>query len=150
MKYNRISIMQSGCSGPLFHDCIWNNLIFEYSSKQIIVQLLSNEETPRIIEVIFENVIAFNMICCDFWGKSPHIDCIMIAEETGNNLIKHVFSEKEHCDYGVSCLKSKDDYIEATVSSISGDRLIIACECVICETGDGETGDGTMSCEGND
>lgn len=133
MKYDNTFLMQGSQKLPCFHDWIWIDLRFDYDSKRVLVQFSPPEDETKIVEVVFGNVIAFNMICCDFWGKSPHIDCITVMGELRRDLIKEVFSQKERYDYSASCLKSEDCYIEVAVSGISGDRLLIACEFIICD-----------------
>lgn len=56
------------------HDDIYVGLQYDYESNRLLVRLLSeDEETKKTIT--FYNVIGYNMLACDFWGRSPHVFC---------------------------------------------------------------------------
>ncbi len=124
------------------HDSIFYKMEFNYQSreKNIRVEL----ETPYIsggkrYNIDFYNVIGFDMVSCDFWGKSPHILDWEPMKSDRKVLIKRLFEEQfSDKNYNASKLanRKESDFIETLFTFTSGDRLRIACEYIVIENTD--------------
>ncbi len=112
-----------------FHDYIFNEFKYDYEYNTIKTVLQSYLE-GKFVRIEFFNVIGFNMISCDFWGRSPRISSIAVLEKDEYTLIPKLYEEKIKKEYIFSRLKKQDDYFEIFIEFISGDRLIIACEYI--------------------
>lgn len=112
------------------HDYIFKDLKFDYSKKNVYVSLLSSNLGNGTITIKFLNVLGFNMISCDFWGKSPHVldwECVKGEEQL---LTSKLLEEKHRHDYSNSKLDEFTNYIETVMTLTSGDLLTITCECI--------------------
>ena len=110
------------------HDYIFKELKFDYSNKNIYILLLGPEPKAGSIIIIFFNVIGFNMISCDFWGKSPHVlDWEFVQDE--EQLLTNKLLEEKH-NFSDSKLEGFTTYMETVMTLTSGDLLTIVCEYI--------------------
>lgn len=123
------------------HDHIFNSMQFDYKEKNIYVEITATDSSNEKYTVEFAKVIGFEMILCDFWGKSPHILSCEFIKSSDYVLIKKLVEEEEINHYCCSSLSKNKTYIETVFVFTSGDRLTIACEYI--RTGDKGQGDGS-------
>lgn len=115
------------------HDSIVLTIQYDYYHNTILFESKDDWGRNVIYSLLFNNVIGFEMMSCDFWGKSPHVFDWGCEEKTDQYLINRLFAEKNTHNYMYSRLEDKDKYIEAVIDFTSGDKLRVACEYIIFE-----------------
>lgn len=115
-------------SSANLHDSIFKLMTFDYAEKCLYIEVVSDNSNDRKRVIKFINVIGFNMVSCDFWGKSPHILDWSVHLTQDQSIIKKLIEEKECYHYRFSRLEDEQTYLESVILFTSGDRLTIACE----------------------
>ena len=127
------------------HDHIFNGIQFDYGEKKIYAEITATGSSNQKYAIEFINVIGFEMVSCDFWGKSPHILDFEFIKPHEHRLLKKLLEEGKNNNYFCSNLYRNKTYIETVLVFASGDRLTIACECIRVDTGDKGQGDGCVN-----
>ena len=109
------------------HDHIFNSMQFDYREKNIYIEITATGSSNQKYTIEFRNVIGFDMVSCDFWGKSPHILSFEFIKPSNYRLIKTLLEEKNN-NYFCSNLSKNKTFIETVFVFTSGDKLTIACE----------------------
>lgn len=127
-------------SNRSFHDYFFEDLSFEYDNlyfylgerretRFIKLVLLDSDLNEEII--VFHNVIGCEFTSCEFWGPSPHIDCISYLEDEEKivtpKLLKRFMAIPEKAKY-LCLLNDNKTYIEIKIQLLSGDVVLIACK----------------------
>ena len=88
------------------HDFIFNELKFDYEKKMINIILLDPKVQEKSVMIVYHNVLGFDMVSSDFWGKSLHILDWEVAEDKEKNLTQKIMEEKEKYNYSNSFIPS--------------------------------------------
>lgn len=112
------------------HDSIFINMTYHYFEKKIDFIAKNDQNMKKTYHLEFFNVIGYEMISCEFWGKSPYIFDWEVKKAQDQALIAKLTKEQKVQNYPYSRLKNDTKYFESTITFTSGDRLTIACEYI--------------------
>lgn len=115
------------------HDSVFKGMFFDYDEKKVHIKVVNVGSESKTYSIEFFNVIGFEMVSCDFWGKSPHVFDWSALKEENQHLIKSLFQEQQNNNYQYSRITDKTKFLETFFTFTSGDRLRIACEFIIFE-----------------
>ena len=110
------------------HDDMFHNLTFDRETCKLVVQCFSDEK--GFYEIIFHDVIGFEMSSCDYWGPSPHISCFYAVDDNKCILIPKLQREQKKYFTPNDTPIDNKHYIEVELELISGDCLRVACKTV--------------------
>ncbi|MBQ1371746.1 MAG: hypothetical protein IIY70_02325, partial [Oscillospiraceae bacterium] len=110
------------------HDDLFRELKFERGAYKLIAQCFSYAKGSY--EVIFRDVVGFEMTSCDFWGPSLRISCFYSVDVEQQTLIPKLQKENEKYVTPDNALIDNRHYIEVELELISGDCLRVACKTV--------------------
>lgn len=119
------------------HDSIFENFIYEEESSVLKIsfqQYLFEAMEYIPSEISFHEVIGLEMTDCNFWGMRQGImDCICFLPKDECELIpklKEKF-ERENSNERLCRLYNNDDFIEAEIDFVSGDKITIVCKYAV-------------------
>lgn len=73
------------------------------------------------------------MTSCDFWGESSRILDFELVDSNDSIITSKLFKYKDDNGFVDSSLESYNDYIETVITFVSGDKLEVACKCIVLE-----------------
>ena len=115
------------------HDDIYVGMQYDYEANCLVVRLLSEDET-RQKTITFYNVLGYQMIACDFWGRSPHVLSWVYNLEERHSFLKAISEEcNEYLNEDIILSRKIGhgvEYVETMFLLSSGDRLVVACEYI--------------------
>ena len=115
-----------------FHDDIFDQMTFNREQRILAVSLIKENSIKDRYEIVFSNVVGFEMTNCDFWGPSPHVLDFEYVEADERALLSKLKSKMEKNPFEPSCKIVQDtDFIETVFTFTSGDTLTIVCESII-------------------
>ncbi len=109
------------------HDDIFYSLEFKYDCKTIVLKM-KKYMADKNYNIVFNNVLGFEMSNCDFWGKSECVFDLQYIKQEKYQLIPKLESKwrKES--------ESLDDIfinsIEILITFTSGNELRIVCDSI--------------------
>ncbi|MBO4309181.1 MAG: hypothetical protein J5885_05055 [Clostridia bacterium] len=115
------------------HDKIIGTIQFDRLMKKMIIPIMPENEHDTdntIHEMIFSNVLGYEITTCDFWCPSPHIFSFSFLSKEEERLIPKYYkkwcaqNDSFHTPENFPGAKSFEVLFEFT----SGDTLSIACE----------------------
>ena len=109
------------------HDDIFYSLEFKYDYK-IIVLKMKKYMAEKNYDIVFSNVLGFEMSNCDFWGKSECVFDLQYIEQEKYQLIPKIKSKWEK-----ESVSSDDIFIncfEILITFTSGNELRIVCDSI--------------------
>lgn len=110
------------------HDCVFVGLRYDYKNNQAIVYL--NREFPKeLICIKFYEVVAIDMVACDFWGPSVYVLDWSASSKEDGKIINKCISETNEKQYLSSKVNKKHfNLFETEMVLSSGDRLLVGCD----------------------
>jgi len=119
----------------IIHDAICNTIVYDYQSKKITISLNKEAGENEKFIIIFENVFAFHMISCDYWGESPHLYGMTVVDVSASEIAKKIKEDIRSNGYIMSRFDNDTEGIEVQIQYISGDIFQILCQnaSVICD-----------------
>lgn len=114
------------------HDANFENVNYNHSEKTITINL-ENEEWGRNYNLVFHDVLYYEMTCCDFWGGGYNVACWSKIDTTTifDKLLRLELVEKARSfsskpsDYSFMDLS---EFFGTSIQINSGDRLKIICK----------------------
>lgn len=112
------------------HDSVFINMTYNYFEKKIDFKSQNDQNITKIYHLEFFNVIGYEMISCEFWGKSPYIFDWEVKKKEDQALIAKLVKEQNDHHYPYSCFSNDTKYFESVITFTSGNKLTIACEYI--------------------
>ena len=108
------------------HDAVFTGFNYDYENNIIEFEVIEYYYKKHF-KFKFGNVFGFEMLSCDFWGHSPHIN-VWYTSDTNDlsTKMKDIQREKKW----ELRLKDTNKWVESIISFISGDTLTIVCEYI--------------------
>ncbi len=108
------------------HDAVFTGFNYDYENNIIEFEAIEYYYKKHF-KFKFCNVLGFEMLSCDFWGRSPHIN-VWYTSDTNDlsTKMKDIQREKKW----ELRLKDTNKWVESIISFISGDTLTIVCEYI--------------------
>ena len=112
------------------HDAVFTGFNYDYE-KNIIEFEAIEYYYKKHFKFKFCNVLGFEMLSCDFWGRSLRILDWQSANFTKSEIVPK-FLKLNNDDKNIyNCSRLKDNkYFETLFTFISGDTLTIVCEYI--------------------
>ena len=119
-----------GTKDYYLHDDKFCDFKYNYYENRIIFQT-TTEDKSKMRTIIFENVLGFQMLSGDFWGRSPHIfDWELITMEDDDPLLSKIMNNPDAKNVLDLRISSFDKCVESKIYFTSGDTLDIVCEFI--------------------
>ena len=108
------------------HDDILTSLEFFRLNKQMVLNL-DKYNCHDDYQIVFSNVIGFELSSCDFWGESECVFDFEYVERNERIIIPKLLNK--WCTVPTAPPKNRyENFIEVLFTFSSGDQLRIACE----------------------
>lgn len=116
------------------HDAYIENILYNHSEKNIKIRLENKWENGDY-NLDFQNVLYYEMTCCDFWGSGYNVACwsILDATEIFDKLLRLEKVEKAKSfssDPKSHTYMDLHEYFGIDILINSGDRLKIICKLI--------------------
>ena len=110
------------------HDAFFENIVYNNSEKTISIDFKSEWEDKNNC-VIFNDVLYYEMVCCNFWGGGYNVICWTILDTTVifDKLLRLENVEKAR---SYSSEPSTHEYFGIEILVNSGDRFKIICKSI--------------------
>ena len=106
------------------HDAVFTGFNYDYENNIIEFEAIEYYYKKHF-KFKFCNVLGFEMLSCDFWGHSPHINVWYISDTNDlSTKMKDIQREKKW----ELRLEDTSKWVESIIAFISGDTLTIVCE----------------------
>lgn len=108
------------------HDAVFTGFNYDYENNIIEFEAIEYYYKKHF-KFKFCNVLGFEMLSCDFWGHSPHINVWYISDTNDlSTKMKDIQREKKW----ELRLEDTSKWVESIIAFISGDTLTIVCEYI--------------------
>lgn len=114
------------------HDDVLETLMFERNKKEISLNMIDYSGCKKYT-IVYKNVIGFFMTSCDFWGESSRILDFELVDSNDSIITSKLFKYKIDNGFVDSSPENYNNYIETVITFVSGDKLEVACKCIVLE-----------------